>query len=50
MLAGVGVVDEGIALGAVDELEVLCARLTEYGFWGHGGRKQKFELEYIVTP
>lgn len=35
MLAGVGIVDEWIALGAMDQLEMFCAGLAKYRFWRH---------------
>lgn len=36
MFACIWIVDEGVALGAVDELEVFCVWLAEDGFPGHG--------------
>lgn len=37
MLTGLWVVDERVSLRAMDELEVLCARLAKngLGFWRH---------------
>lgn len=38
MFACAWIMDEGVPLGAVDELEVFCAWVAEYGFFGrHGG-------------
>lgn len=37
MFACFGIVDERVALRAVDDLEMLCAWLAEYRLGRHGG-------------